>query len=482
MNRSIVRYIVCWSLLIESGFLLISSFVGFLYRESSAWYLVLGALICFLVGGIGVLRKPKKPTFYAKEGFVSVAMTWIAMSFFGAIPFYMSGHIPNLVDALFETVSGFTTTGASILSNVEAMPKGLLFWRSFTHWIGGMGVLVFLLAILPKTKNQDGSSIQLLRAESPGPSVGKLVPRIQTTTRILYTIYFTMTITEIIILLIGRMPLFDAVTLSFGSAGTGGFAIKNDSLASYTLFQQGVITISMLLFGVNFYIYFLVTQKRWKEAIRSEEMILYFGIFLTASLLIAVNTYKDYHNFFLSFHHAAFQVSSIMTTTGYATVDFNLWPVFSRGILVLLMFIGASAGSTGGGIKVGRILIYFKDAKREIGRLLHPRSVKVVQFEGKPLEDSVLKNAFFFLFIYIVIFVSSITIISLDGKDLVTNFTAVAATLNNIGPGLELVGPTQNFGSFGSITKCVLIFDMLAGRLELFPMLILMVPSTWRRS
>lgn len=382
-----------------------------------------------------------------------------------------------MTDAFFETVSGFTTTGASILTNVEGLSQTALFWRSFTHWVGGMGVLVFILAIIP-TKSDSG--IHLMRAESPGPSVNKLVPKVRTTAMILYGIYLGMTVVEIVFLLVGGMPLFDSLTIAFGTAGTGGFAIKNDSIASYTTYLQGVVTVFMIMFGINFHVYYLFLVKRPKEALRTGEMWAYLGIIGTSVLVIAFSVRDMFPSFFMALHQSAFQVGSIITTTGYATVDYEAWPEIARTILVLLMFIGACAGSTGGGIKVSRIIILFKGVKKEITMISHPRSIKKVKIDGRLVEHDVVRSVNAFLVIYAVIFVISLMIISLDNMDMTTNFTAIAATLNNVGPGLGIVGPTGNYAAFSDLSKLVMSFDMLAGRLELLPMLILFVPSTWK--
>ena len=417
--------------------------------------------------------------FYAKEGFVTVALSWIILSVMGALPFVINGEIPKFTDALFEIISGFTTTGASILSDVESLSHCSLIWRSFSHWIGGMGVLVFILAILPLAGG--GHSMHLLRAESPGPSVGKLVPRLRSTAMILYGIYFFMTLVELIILLIAKMPLFDAICTSFGTAGTGGFGIKNDSIAGYSSTIQIIVTIFMILFGVNFNVYYLFLIKKPKEALKCEELRYYLGIIAFAALFITINIRGYFPSIFEAFRHASFQVGSIITTTGFATEDFNIWPQASKTILVILMFVGACAGSTGGGIKVSRFALLLKTVGKELSHLIHPRIIKIIKFEGKKVEHDVIRSVNVFLITYVMIFAFSVLFICVDGLDLTTNFTAVAATLNNIGPGLELVGPTQNFSLFSNFSKYILMFDMLAGRLELFPMLILFTPATWRK-
>ena len=401
------------------------------------------------------------------------------MSIMGCLPFVFSGEIPFFFDALFEIISGFTTTGASILTDVEALSKCMLFWRSFSHWVGGMGVLVFILAILPLAGGEH--NLQLMKAESPGPSVSKLVPRLRETAMMLYKIYLGMTVLMIVILAVSGMPLFDTLCLTFGTAGTGGFGVLNSSAAGYTTFQQAVITVFMMLFGVNFSFYFLLLYKKAKDAFSMEEVRWYFVIYFGAVLLITVNLAGQAGSVLEHFHHAAFQAASIMTTTGFSTVDFNLWPQLSKAVLLLLMFIGACAGSTGGGMKVSRIVVYMKSIKREMAALIHPRSVKVMKLEGKAVDSAMLRSIFSFLSAYLVIFVVSLLIVTLDGFDLETNFSAVAATFNNIGPGLGGVGPTSNFAGYSVLSKLVLSLDMLIGRLEIFPILLLFAPNTWKK-
>ena len=414
---------------------------------------------------------------HAREGFVITALGWIVISLFGALPFYFSGAIPGFINCWFETVSGFTTTGASILSDVEALSHCSLIWRSFTHWIGGMGVLVFLLAVLPMV---GGSNMHLMKAESPGPSVGKLVPKVRFTAQILYQLYIVLTVLEFILLLLGRMSVFEALCTAFGTAGTGGFGVRNDSIASYSPYIQWVVTIFMILFGVNFNAYFLLLLRKFNRVI-SEEVRGYFVVILAAVGLITANIYSIYNNFGEALRQAAFQVGSIITTTGFSSCDFDLWPTLSKEILVVLMFIGACAGSTGGGIKVSRLLILGKTLGKELKQALHPQVVAPVRMDGKLLNHETIRTTNVYMGAYFFIFVVSFLLISLDGFDMVTNFTAIAATLNNIGPGLAQVGPMMNFGSFTNPAKLVMIFDMLAGRLEIFPMLVLFLPDTWRR-
>ena len=479
MNSSIIRYILGYVLKFEAVFLALPCFTALIYREKEGFAFGIVLVLCAILGSICTYTKPKNTVFYAKEGFVTVALSWIILSVMGALPFVINEEIPNFTDALFEIISGFTTTVASILSDVEALSHCSLIWRSFSHWIGGMGVLVFILAILPLAGG--GHSMHLLRAESPGPSVGKLVPRLRSTAMILYGIYFFMTVIELIILLIAKMPLFDAICTAFGTAGTGGFGIKNDSMASYSTLIQGIVTVFMILFGVNFNVYYLFLIKKPKEALKCEELRYYLGIIGFAILFITINIRGLFPSIFKAFHHAAFQVGSIITTTGFATEDFNIWPQASKTLLVIIMFIGACAGSTGGGIKVSRFALLLKTVGKELSHLIHPRSIKIIKFEGKKVEHDVIRSVNVFLITYVLIFAFSVLAICIDGLDLTTNFTAVAATLNNIGPGLELVGPTQNFSVFSSFSKYILMFDMLAGRLELFPMLILFTPATWKK-
>ena len=478
MNYSIVFYIIGWILNLEAAFMSLGCITALIYGEKAGWSFVVSILLCLVIGLPLTVRKPSSHIFYLRESFVSTALGWIALSCMGALPFLFSGVLHNPVDALFETVSGFTTTGSSIFTDVEVLPRCILFWRSFTHWIGGLGVLVFLLILPPLAV---GGRRHLMKAESPGPSVSRLVPKVQATAKILYILYIIMTLVEIVLLLAGGMPLFDSLTITFGTAGTGGFGIKNDSCAGYTTYQQVVITVFMILFGVNFNFYFLLAVKKGRQALQSEEVRAYLLIILAAILLIAVNIRGYFAHFGQAVQQSAFQVGSIITTTGYATTDFNLWPEFSRTILVMLMFVGACAGSTGGGIKVYRLLIMVKTVKKELRQLLHPRSIKKIQIDGKAVEHEVVRSTNVFLIVYLLIFIFSILLVSLDNKDLITNFTAVAATLNNIGPGLGDVGPLGNFSGFSNFSKLVMTFDMLAGRLELFPLLLLFMRSTWKK-
>ena len=478
MNYAIVFRLLSYILFCEAALLLLPATASLCYGEWSVLgVFVLTAALCLVLGLLLRRIKPSSKVFYMREGFATTALSWVVISIMGAIPFVLTGCIPNPVDAMFETVSGFTTTGASILPAVEGLPKGVLFWRSFTHWIGGMGVLVFLLSLLPLT---GGSHVNLMKAESPGPQVDKLVPKVQSTAKILYGIYFALTVLEFLFLLVGRMPVFDAMLTAFGTAGTGGFGFKNDSFGSLSPYIQWVVTIFMILFGVNFNAYFLLLLRKFNRAI-SEEVRGYFAIILVAIGIITANIYSLYNSFGEAVRQAAFQVGSIITTTGFSSCDFDLWPTLSKEILVVLMFIGACAGSTGGGIKVSRLLILGKTLRKELKQALHPQVVAPVRMDGKLLNHETIRTTNVFMGAYFFIFVVSFLLISLDGFDMVTNFTAIAATLNNIGPGLAQVGPMMNFGSFTNPAKLVMIFDMLAGRLEIFPMLVLFLPDTWRR-
>lgn len=478
MNFNIIIYMLGWIMNTESLFMLLPVMTAAIYRESIGFIYLGVAAVCRLIGFFCTRKKPRLTMFFAREGFVTVALGWIILSFFGCMPFVISGEIPHIIDAMFEIVSGFTTTGSSIIPQVEDMSRGTLMWRSFSHWIGGMGILVFILAILPMAGDYN---MHIMRAESPGPSVGKLVPKLRITAKLLYSIYLGMTIVMVILLLAGGMPLFDSICMSFGAAGTGGFSCRNFGQAGYTIYQQGVITVFMLLFGVNFNVYFLMLIRRPREAFRCEELRGYLAAVAISILLITINIRSLFPSLFMAFHQAAFQVSSIITTTGYATVDYNQWPEFSKCILLLIMFIGACAGSTGGGMKVSRVMIAFKEVKKEMSAVIHPRSVKVLKYEGKALDHNVLRSLNAYIILYFMIFGISLLIVSLDNFDFMTSFSAVAANLNNIGPGMSVVGPVSNYSSMSYLSKTVLIFDMLAGRLELFPMLVIMSPGTWKQ-
>ena len=475
MNNRIIIKMLGKLIQLEGILLILPTLVGLYYSEKSFFYLAITAGGSIILGSLVRLVPVKHSRIRAKEGFVITALAWIVFSAIGAIPFCISGFIPSFTDAMFETSSGFTTTGASILPNVEILPKCLLFWRSFTHWIGGMGILVFMLIFVQSSADE----MNIMRAESPGPSVEKMVPKVRETALTLYAIYTTMTVILVIALIIAGMPSFDSVCLSFGTAGTGGFGVKADSIASYSSACQTIITIGMVMFGINFNVYFLILIRKFKSLLKCEEVIVYLGIFFLASVLVTIGTLGD--SVSESFHHASFQVASVMTTTGFATVDFNLWATMPKGILIMIMFSGACAGSTGGGLKVSRIIIYFKQVIREIQHYIHPSSVRTVRLDGKSVNRDTIRTTNVFLMAYIFIFVTSFFIITMNGFDLTTSFTSIAATINNIGPGLELVGPTGHYADFNDVSKWVLIFDMIAGRLELFPVLIMFSLSTWRK-
>ena len=478
MNYSIVLYILGCVLKFESAFLVLPALVGLIYREHASVSYLAVAVLCLILGVLLTHKKPRSTNLYTREGFVAVALSWIIMSIFGAIPFVLTGDIPFYVDALFETISGFTTTGSSILTDVESISKASLFWRSFSHWIGGMGVFVFIMAILPM---MGGSTMNLMKAESPGPSVSKLVPHVKDTAKILYGIYIAITICEATILRALGMPLFDSLTTTFGTVGTGGFGIRNDSIAGYSPAIQITITVFMILSGINYTAYFYILTGKIKELFKIEEVRWYLAIIFGSVAVITWNVRSLYPTFSETLRHAFFQVGSIITTTGYATTDFDLWPALSKTLLVTLMFIGACAGSTSGGIKVSRILILLKTIRKELSLIIHPRQVKKIRMDGHPVDHETLRSANVFLVVYFVLLLTSMLLISVDEFDFSTNFTSVVTVLNNIGPGLNLVGPTQNFSIFSPFSKFVLMFDMLAGRLELFPMMILLMPSTWKK-
>ncbi|MBQ9437749.1 MAG: TrkH family potassium uptake protein [Lachnospiraceae bacterium] len=479
MNISIIRYLLGKVLLIEGALLLFPLAMGIFYREELCAPYALCSIGLLLLGFLTSVKKPSSTVFYLKEGCLTTALSWILLSVGGALPLWLTREIPHYHDALFEVVSGFTTTGASILPEVESLCHASLFWRSFTHWIGGMGVLVFLLAIVPLS---GGSNINLMRAESPGPSVGKLVPKIRSTATILYGIYFGLTLIQFILLVAFGMPVFDSLCTALGTAGTGGFGIKNDSIAGYSVPVQWIVTIFMILFGVNFNAYYFMIFHQAKKALHMEEVRWYLLIILASIAAIAVNIRPLSSSWFHSITDAAFQVGSIITTTGFSTVNFDLWPTFSKAILVLLMFVGACAGSTGGGIKVSRFVLLFKTINKELLSFIHPKSIKKIKMDEKPVDHEVMRSTNVYVITFILIFVISALLVSLEGKDLVTTFTSVAATFNNIGPGLALVGPVENFGHMSVLSKFVLMFDMLAGRLELFPMLILLTPTIWKQA
>ncbi len=477
MNYRMIRNILGWLLIFECGFMAVPAITALVYREIEVWHFLATMLLCGGIGILCVLKKPKNSTLYAREGFVIVSLSWIVLSVFGALPFFLSGCIPNYVDALFETVSGFTTTGASILTEVESLPKCMLMWRSFTHWVGGMGVLVFIMAFVPLS---GGQNMHIMKAESPGPSVSKLVPRVKTTALILYSIYLVMTFVMFLLLLFGGMTVFESLNTAFATAGTGGFGIRNDSFAGFSPYSQIVVTVFMLLFSVNFSCYYLFLLGKFKEGFNAElrRFIYIVGI---AILVITLNVRGTFDTLGEAIRHVSFTVASLISTTGFATTDFNLWPELSRTLLVLIMFVGGCAGSTSGGLKISRLMILFRGAFTELGNLIHPHRVKRIAIDGHPVEHSVVRITNVYIIWYMLLFVLSVIFISFDNHDLITNFTAVTAMINNIGPGLNLVGPTGNFGFFSIPSKFVLIFDMLAGRLGIFPMLALFAPSTWKK-
>lgn len=477
MNRSMILYILGWVLNIEAVLMLLPCLVALIYQES-VWDFLIPILLCAVIGGFLTHKKPKRTVFYLKEGCIATALSWIAMSLFGCLPFLLSGEIPSFTEALFETISGFTTTGASILSDVEALSRGILFWRSFTHWIGGMGVLVFLLAVIPLS---GGSNMNLMRAESPGPSVGKLVPRVRRTAMILYWIYIVLTLLQIILMLLGGVSLFDAATISFGTVGTGGFGIKNDSMASYSPYIQWLTAIFMTISGINFNAYYYLLERKGRKILEMEEVRAYLLIMFAASGLIAVDVCRASLSTGHTVRDAFFQVSSLMTSTGFATLDYDIWPTLSKTLLLLVMFIGACAGSTGGGIKVSRIVLFLKTVKKELNSYMHPKSIQTIKMDGKPVENEVMRAVNVYFITFMILFALSMIVVSLDGKDLASTFTGVLACLNNIGPGMGMAGPTESFGSFSILSKWVLMFDMLAGRLELFPLLLLFHPSVWKQ-
>lgn len=479
MNMGSIIYILGWILRIESAFMLLPVATAVVYREQQGVAFAAVMALCMAVGWLLSRRKPKNLGFYTKEGLVTTALCWILMSVFGCLPFVMTGEIPRFVDAMFEVVSGFTTTGASIMPDVESMSHCSMIWRCFTHWIGGMGVLVFLLAVLPMV---GGSNMNLMKAESPGPSVSKLVPKIRHTAGILYTLYFVLTVVQFLLLLMGGMIPFEALCTAFGTAGTGGFGFRNDSFASFSPYIQWVVTVFMIVFGVNFNVYFLLSMRKARAALRCEEMRWYLAIILIAALLICANIYDTALSLEENFRTAAFQVASIITTTGYATTDFDLWPSFSKTIIVMLMFIGACAGSTGGGLKVSRIVMGAKSMGSFVTSCLYPRSVRKIKFEDKDVDSDTLHALYVYFISAFFVFSASVLLVALENMDLVSTFTAVATAFNNVGPGLGLVGPTCNFGGLSDRTKWILIFDMLTGRLEIFPMMLLLYPKLWKET
>ena len=478
MNYGMIRYIVGKMLLIEGFLLLFPAFVSFLYGEMEGISFLLTAMLLLLVSFLGS-RKPENTAIYAKEGFLIVALAWVLWSVFGALPFLLSGCIPRFEDAFFEVVSGFTTTGSTILRDIEGLPKCMNFWRCLTHWVGGMGVLVFVMAVIPLSNK---NSMFLMRAEIPGPTCDKLVPKARTTARILYTMYLGLSVAEVIFLLAGDMNLYQAVIHTFSTAGTGGFSDRNASVAAFnSAYIDGVITVFMLLFGINFNLYFLLLMKNVKGFFKNEELRNYLGIVAAAIVLITINIMNLYGGVLHAFRYAAFQVVSVITTTGFVTANFDLWPEFSKTILLMLMVVGACAGSTGGGMKVSRIMILGRTITKETRQILHPKSVNVVKLNGKRLTNEETHGVYVYTICYFVILCVSVLLVSVDNFDFTTNFTAVLTTLNNVGPGLAKVGPVENFSAFSCFSKIVLSFDMLIGRLEILPIMMLLAPVTWRK-
>ncbi len=481
MNKRIIIYILGWVLIVEGAAMQACTVTSLIYREHEGMYFLLTGLCCAVLGVLAVkVKKPKNMVLYQKAGFAATALSWILLALVGALPFFLSGEIPNYINAFFEATSGFTTTGASILTNVEGLSHGMLMWRSLMNWLGGMGVIVFLLALIPKLGGQQ--NIFLMKAESPGPIIGKAVPKMRDYAALLYGIYIGLTLTEIILLLCGGMGFFDAVNASFATAGTGGFGVHNNNIAAYnTHYFQTVIAIFMLLFGTNFSFYILLIARKFKLAFRMEELWFYYGIVALSTIVIGINILSIYPAN-EAFHQSFFYVSSIITTTGFGIGDVNHWPQLSKGIILVITFLGAMAGSTGGGFKVSRMIILAKEVKKEFSLLIHPRNIRTIKMDGKAIDHNVTRNTSVFLVVYLAVFLGSFLLVSIEGKDMVTTFTAVAANLNNTGPGLGAVGPVGNYYDMSILSKFVLIFDMIAGRLELFPILLLITPSAWKKS
>lgn len=477
MNYKMIRYILGWILIFSALFMFVPIITAAVYGEREAFSFLAAAGISAAAGTLLIIQKPQKKELHARDGFVIVSLSWILLSLSGAIPFVISGTIPSFIDALFETVSGFTTTGATIFSEVENLPKCMLIWRSFINWIGGMGVLVFIMAFVQLS---DGQNMYLMKAESPGPSVSKLVPRVKTTALILYSIYFVLTLIQFVALLIAGMSAFDALNTAFSTGGTGGFGTKNDSIGSYSPAIQIIVIVFMMLFSINFSSYYLILHGKLKDAFNTE-VKLFLGIVLTATIVITLNISGMFDTIGEALRHALFSVTSIMSTTGFSTTDFNLWPELSRSLLVILTFVGGCAGSTCGGIKISRIIILFKSMGKELENLIHPKQVKKIVVDKRAVEHEVVRSVNVYMVCLVMVFIFSLLLISFDNHDFTTNFTSVATCLNDVGPGLNLIGPMGNFGFFSPLSKLVLIFDMLAGRLELFPVLLLFSPVTWKK-
>lgn len=479
MNKSIIRYMLCRVLQFEGVFLLLPCIVSLIYREKEGFWYFVAAVACFLIGSVGAMFKPKSDVFYAREGFVTVSISWILLSLVGAVPFVLTGEIPNYVDALFETVSGYTTTGATILTNVEGLSMTAQFWRCFIIWIGGMGVLVFIMSILPLSGSHN---MHLMRAESTGAEVGKLVPKVKNTAKILYGIYIGLSVGMVILLMIAGLDLYNALILMFSTVGTGGFANLNASLGGFSHTVQVITATFMVLCGINFNAYFLLLMKKPREVFKMEEVKAYFALMITSTVLITITIRNSFDGLYEAFHNAAFHTISIMTTTGFSLTDYNVWPTFAKVILVMLTVVGACAGSTAGGMKVSRFVILIKTFRRELSKLTHPRSVKKVRFNGQTVSEETVDSIQSFMIAYVILLIISVLLVSLDGFDFTTTITSVFTTLSNVGPGLDIVGPAGNFSGFGILSKLVLCFDMLAGRLELFPLFVLLYSGTWRRN
>ena len=481
MNKRSIIYILGWVLIVDAVAMQIGTITSLIYGEKEAWYFVLTGVVSAILGVLAIkVKKPKNMVLYQKAGFASTALSWILLSLVGCMPFWLSGEIPSFIDAFYETVSGITTTGATILNDVEALSKGMLMWRSFLHWLGGMGVIVFLLAIIPKLGGQQ--NIFLMKAESPGPIIGKAVPRMRNYATMLYGIYITLTALEFILLLFGGLNVFEAINTSFSTAGTGGFGIYNSNAAAFdSYYVQTVIAVFMLLFGINFSVYLCLIARKFKQSLKFEELWIYLGIVAVSTAIIAFNIssiYKPYD----AFHQSFFYVSSIISTTGFGLTDVNKWPELSKTVIIILTFTGASAGSTGGGFKISRIILLFKEVRKEFSLLVHPRNVKLVKMDGKAVNHDIMRTTSMYLVLYIGVFAISFLLVSIDNMDFTTSFTAVAANLNNTGPGLGAVGPVGNYADFSILSKIVFIFDMLAGRLEIYPLLLLFAPSAWKKS
>ena len=483
MNYKMMGRLDALILAVEAVFMLPAFLISLFMGEQTAAnaFLLSMGIILAIAGILALLSRKAKRDFYAREGLICVGTSWLLMGLLGALPLVLSGAVPNYIDALFEMVSGFTTTGSSIIPNLDVIPRGIIYWRSFSNWLGGMGVLVFLLAIIPVSGQSEGFTMHLLRAESPGPDVGKLVPRMRDTAAVLYISYLVLSLADLVFLLAGGMPIFDAVCTMFSTAGTGGFGIYNDSFASFSPYIQVVTTVFVLLFGINFSCYYLILLRKFRSVFRDEELRLYIGIVVASILLIAWNVYGIYGNVADTLRHSAFQVASLVSSTGFASTDFDLWPSFSKAILLFLMAIGACAGSTGGGLKVARVLLLMKSLRRNVSQILRPQKVQVIRVNDKPISEKVISNVGAYFFVYIAIMVVSFLIVSLDGFSVTTNVSVVVSALNNMGPGLDAAGPTCNFAGFSVLSKIVLIIDMLAGRLEIFPILVLFLPHAWKR-